>query len=91
MLLFCGTCVEEVHGVADPGSLQYLLSLNLPFDHQDRADGQEGIRARLNSIRNQLVQVVRKEHMENSSFKSFYLRESLVFLQAHRLIPFSHV
>lgn len=71
-LLFCETCVEEVHGVAEPGSLHYLLSLNLPFDHQDRADGQEGIRAKLNSIRNQLVQVVRKEHTTNSSFKSLH-------------------
>ncbi|XP_056912502.1 insulin-like growth factor-binding protein 1 isoform X1 [Takifugu flavidus] len=39
----------------DDGSVQYLLSLNLPADHQDTAEGQESIKAKLNAVRNKLV------------------------------------
>ncbi|XP_026229513.1 insulin-like growth factor-binding protein 1 [Anabas testudineus] len=47
---------EETDGIADHGSLHHLLGLNFPFDHQDAAEGQESIKAKLNAIRNKLVQ-----------------------------------
>nr|XP_015812297.2 insulin-like growth factor-binding protein 1 [Nothobranchius furzeri] len=47
---------EEVEEVPDHGSLHYLLGLNLPSDHQDAAEGQESIKAKVNAIRNKLVQ-----------------------------------
>ncbi|XP_053186187.1 insulin-like growth factor-binding protein 1 [Scomber japonicus] len=56
-----GVCTEdlgqdEVDGVPDHSSLHYLLGLNLPLDHQDTAEGQESIKAKVNAIRNKLVQ-----------------------------------
>nr|AEB96249.1 insulin-like growth factor binding protein-1 [Scophthalmus maximus] len=47
---------EETEGVPDHGSLHYLLGLNLPLDHQDPAEGHESIKAKVNAIRNKLVQ-----------------------------------
>lgn len=47
---------EEADAVPDHGSLHYLLGLNLPLDHQDTAEGQESIKAKVNAIRNKLVQ-----------------------------------
>ncbi|XP_005912746.1 insulin-like growth factor-binding protein 1 [Haplochromis burtoni] len=47
---------EEDGGVPDHGSLQHILGLNLPFDHQDFAEGQESLKAKVNAIRNKLVQ-----------------------------------
>lgn len=38
--------------------MHYLLSLNLPVDHQDTAEGQESIKAKLNAIRSKLVRQV---------------------------------
>ncbi|XP_028988825.1 insulin-like growth factor-binding protein 1 [Betta splendens] len=46
---------EETDG-ADQGSLHHLLGLNLPFDLQDTAEGHESIKAKVNAIRNKLVQ-----------------------------------
>lgn len=40
------------------GSVQHLLSQNLPADHQDAAEGQESIKAKLNAVRNKLVRQV---------------------------------
>nr|XP_046265400.1 insulin-like growth factor-binding protein 1 [Scatophagus argus] len=45
---------EEVDGLTDYGSLH--LYLNIPADHQDTGEGQESIKAKLNAIRNKLVQ-----------------------------------
>lgn len=42
----------------DPGSVHHLLSLNLPVDHRDTAEGQESVKAKLNAIRNKLVRQV---------------------------------
>lgn len=42
----------------DPGSVHYLLSLNLPVDPLDTAEGQESIKAKLNAIRSKLVRQV---------------------------------
>lgn len=50
--------LTETEGVTDHGSVHYLLSLNLPVDHQDTAEGQESIKAKLNAIRNKLVRQV---------------------------------
>ncbi|XP_041659690.1 insulin-like growth factor-binding protein 1 [Cheilinus undulatus] len=47
---------EEADTASDQGSLHYLLSLNLPLDHQNTAEGQESIKAKINAIRNELVQ-----------------------------------
>ncbi|KAF3699396.1 Insulin-like growth factor-binding protein 1 [Channa argus] len=47
---------EETDGVPDHGSLHHLLGLNHPFDHQDTAEGQESIKAKVNAILNKLVQ-----------------------------------
>lgn len=44
--------------MSDHGSVQHLLSLNLPADHQDTAEGQESIKAKLNAVRNKLVRQV---------------------------------
>lgn len=38
--------------------MQNLLGLNLPVDHQDTAEGQESIKAKLNAVRNKLVRQV---------------------------------
>ncbi|KAM3865892.1 insulin-like growth factor-binding protein 1 [Diretmus argenteus] len=53
-----GVCVEdqgqeEADGVPDHGSLHYLLGLNTPLD---TAEAQESIKAKVNTIRNKLVQ-----------------------------------
>ncbi|XP_018532044.1 insulin-like growth factor-binding protein 1 [Lates calcarifer] len=55
-----GVCTEdlgqvETEGVPDHDSLHYLLGLNLPFDHQEHAEGQESIKAKVNAIRNKLA------------------------------------
>ncbi|XP_010742124.3 insulin-like growth factor-binding protein 1 [Larimichthys crocea] len=54
-----GVCTEEQGQVeADGGtghaSLHYLFGLNIPFDPQDTAEGQESIKAKLNVIRSKL-------------------------------------
>lgn len=54
MMPFC----TEDDGLIDHGSVHSLLSLNLPADHQDTAEGQESIKAKLNAIRNKLVRQV---------------------------------
>ncbi|XP_037537589.1 insulin-like growth factor-binding protein 1 isoform X2 [Nematolebias whitei] len=56
-----GICTEDLgqgegDEVPDHGSLHYLLGLNLPSDPQDPAEGQESIKAKVNAIRNKLVQ-----------------------------------
>ncbi|CAJ1072365.1 insulin-like growth factor-binding protein 1 [Xyrichtys novacula] len=56
-----GICTEEsgqdeADVAPDQSPLQYLLGLNLPLDHQDIAEGQESIKAKINAIRNKLVQ-----------------------------------
>lgn len=58
------TFTEETEGVPDHGSLHYLLGLNLPLDHQDPAEGHESIKAKVNAIRNKLVQQVRGKNMD---------------------------
>ncbi|XP_059201141.1 insulin-like growth factor-binding protein 1 [Centropristis striata] len=51
-----GVCTEDLgQEEADHSSLHYLLSLNLPLDHQDTAENQESIKAKVNSIRNKLA------------------------------------
>ncbi|XP_062260696.1 insulin-like growth factor-binding protein 1 [Platichthys flesus] len=53
-----GLCTEDIgqeYTEGDQGSLHYLLGLNLPFDQQDPAEGQESIKAKVNAIRNKLV------------------------------------
>lgn len=52
------TFLTEDDGLIDHGSVHYLLSLNLPVDHQETAEGQESIKAKLNAIRNKLVRQV---------------------------------
>nr|XP_020451363.1 insulin-like growth factor-binding protein 1 [Monopterus albus] len=47
---------EDTDGVLDHGSLHYLLGFNLPLEHQDTAEGQETIKAKINIIRNKVVQ-----------------------------------
>ncbi|XP_032420678.1 insulin-like growth factor-binding protein 1 [Xiphophorus hellerii] len=42
--------------VQEHGSAHYLLGLNLPSDHQDTAEMHESLKARVNAIRNKLVQ-----------------------------------
>lgn len=42
-----------------------MLGLNLPFDNQDTAEGQESIKTMVNAIRNKLVQQVRKKDQPN--------------------------
>ncbi|XP_068557751.1 insulin-like growth factor-binding protein 1b [Cebidichthys violaceus] len=52
-----GVCTENLgqeEAVPDPGSLHYLLGLNLPLDPRD--EGQESIRTKVNAIRNTLMQ-----------------------------------
>lgn len=56
------TFAEDVDGVADQSSLNYLLGFSLSVDLQDTPEGQESIKAKLNAIRNKLVQQVRDEH-----------------------------
>lgn len=56
------TFVEDVDGVVDHSSLNYLLGFSLSVDLQDTPEGQESIKAKLNAIRNKLVQQVRDEH-----------------------------
>ncbi|XP_069013551.1 insulin-like growth factor-binding protein 1 isoform X4 [Embiotoca jacksoni] len=56
-----GVCTEDLNQeeadvVTDHSSLHYLLGLNLPLDQQDTAEGQERIKAKVNAIRNKLVQ-----------------------------------
>ncbi|KAM9349152.1 insulin-like growth factor-binding protein 1 [Symphorus nematophorus] len=55
-----GVCTEDLGqeeaDVTDSGSLHYLLGLNIPIEHHDTAEGQETIKAKLNAIRNKLVQ-----------------------------------
>lgn len=55
------TFVEDVDGVVDHSSLNYLLGFSLSVDLQDTPEGQESIKAKLNAIRNKLVQQVREE------------------------------
>lgn len=57
--LFSEICTEEAGGVPDHSSLHYLLGLNGLFDHQDTAEAQESIKAKINVIRNNLAQQVR--------------------------------
>lgn len=52
------TFLTEDDGLIDHDSVYYFLSLNLPFDRQDTAEGQESIKAKLNAIRNTLVRQV---------------------------------
>ncbi|XP_007559414.1 insulin-like growth factor-binding protein 1 [Poecilia latipinna] len=42
--------------VQEHGSAPYLLGLDLPSDHQDTAEMHESLKARVNAIRNKLVQ-----------------------------------
>ncbi|KAK7945576.1 hypothetical protein WMY93_001304 [Mugilogobius chulae] len=55
-----GICTEDPGqdqtDVVDHDSLQYRLGLNLPLDQPDTAEGQESIKAKVNAIRNKLVQ-----------------------------------
>ncbi|KAM7379396.1 hypothetical protein PAMP_004951 [Pampus punctatissimus] len=54
-----GVCTEDLgqgDTDGDHSSLHYLLGLNLPLDHQDTAEGQESIKAKVNAIRNKLEQ-----------------------------------
>ncbi|KAM8838783.1 insulin-like growth factor-binding protein 1 isoform 1-T1 [Synchiropus picturatus] len=55
-----GVCTEEPGQeeaeAAEHGSLHFMLGLNLPSDLQDTAEGQESIKAKVNAIRNKLVQ-----------------------------------
>ncbi|KAK2895227.1 insulin-like growth factor-binding protein 1b isoform X1 [Channa argus] len=61
---------EETDGVPDHGSLHHLLGLNHPFDHQDTAEGQESIKAKVNAILNKLVQQVRTETPAHEAYES---------------------
>ncbi|XP_069013549.1 insulin-like growth factor-binding protein 1 isoform X2 [Embiotoca jacksoni] len=54
--VFSKISAEEADVVTDHSSLHYLLGLNLPLDQQDTAEGQERIKAKVNAIRNKLVQ-----------------------------------
>lgn len=51
-------CTDD-DDLTNQGSVHYLLSLNLPSDHQDPAEGQESIKSMLNAIRSKLVRQVR--------------------------------
>lgn len=81
--LFSKNSTEEDGGVPDHGSLQHgPFDLgDLPFDHQDFAEGQESLKAKVNAIRNKLVQQVREKinNPTNWLFKvihlSFHKRE----------------
>ncbi|KAM9789568.1 LOW QUALITY PROTEIN: insulin-like growth factor-binding protein 1 [Neosynchiropus ocellatus] len=53
--MFISLCLEDAEA-ADHGSLHFMLGLNLPSDLQDTAEGQESIKAKVNAIRNKLVQ-----------------------------------
>ncbi|KAM4552437.1 insulin-like growth factor-binding protein 1 [Odontesthes bonariensis] len=78
---------EESDGGQDHGSLHYLLGLNFPSDLQDTAEGQESIKARVNAIRNKLVQqgpchtelhaaldmIVSSQQKLGDKFTTFYL------------------
>lgn len=55
------TFLEDVDGVVDHSSLNYLLGFSLSVDLQDTPEGQESIKAKLNAIRSKLVQQVREE------------------------------
>lgn len=55
------TFLEDGDGVVDHSSLNYLLGFSLSVDLQDTPEGQESIKAKLNAIRNKLVQQVREE------------------------------
>lgn len=56
------TFVEDVDGVVDHSSLNYLLGFSLSVNLHENPEGQESIKAKLNGIRNKLVQQVREEH-----------------------------
>uniref|UniRef100_UPI003AAE5B47 insulin-like growth factor-binding protein 1 n=1 Tax=Centroberyx gerrardi TaxID=166262 RepID=UPI003AAE5B47 len=47
---------EEADGVPDHSSLHYLLGLNSPSEPRDTAEAQESIKAKVNAIRNKLVE-----------------------------------
>ncbi|KAM3604048.1 uncharacterized protein V6R79_005713 [Siganus canaliculatus] len=56
-----GVCTEDLgqddtDGATDHSSLHYLLGVNNPAEHQDPTEGQESFKARLNAIRNKMVQ-----------------------------------
>lgn len=53
----------EDDGLTDSSSLHHPLGVNLPADHQDTPEGQESIKAKLNAIRNKLVQQVRRDDL----------------------------
>lgn len=57
---FFKTPSEVADEVQEHDSVHYLLGLNLPSDHQDAAEGRESLKARVNAIRNKLVQQVRQ-------------------------------
>lgn len=85
-----GVCTQDLQDetdVVDEGSLQYLLGLNLPLDHPDTAEGQESIKAKVNAIRNKLVQqgpchtelhtaldvIANSQQNQGEKFTTFYL------------------
>ncbi|KAM9720269.1 insulin-like growth factor-binding protein 1 [Menidia menidia] len=87
-----GVCTEEEgHEEADEGqdhgSLHHLLGLNFQSDLQDTAEGQESFKARVNAIRNKLVQqgpchielhaaldmIVSSQQKLGDKFTTFYL------------------
>lgn len=64
----------EADGGTGHASLHYLFGLNIPFDPQDTAEGQESIKAKLNVIRSKLEHQVRKKIrlMIQSNLPSFH-------------------
>lgn len=61
------TCLEDVDGVVDHSSLNYLLGFGLSVDLHETPEGQESIKAKLNAIRNKLVQQVRELKLDQHS------------------------
>ncbi|XP_070774706.1 insulin-like growth factor-binding protein 1 [Enoplosus armatus] len=87
-----GVCTEDPGQgrearVPDHGPLHYMLGLNLPFDHQDTAEGQESIKAKVNAIHDNVAQegpchielhaaldmIASSQQKQGDKFTTFYL------------------
>lgn len=62
-IFFSDHIFVEDDGLTDTSSLHHPLGVNLPADHQDTPEGQESIKAKLNAIRNKLVQQVSRQDL----------------------------
>ncbi|KAM9845407.1 insulin-like growth factor-binding protein 1 [Aulostomus maculatus] len=78
---------EETDGASDHSSIHYLLGLNLPLDQSETPDSHETIKAKINAIRNKLVQqgpchnelhaaldlITSSQQKQGEKFTTFYL------------------